>query len=371
MSDDNIYKIKKPTLKNGEWFIFDNTIFSDIQTMDCDNTITGTCIQNKTFDECINLCKQSNECDSGYYIENNDNNNVCVPLRKNNYGNINLSYKLRSQNLYPELSNVNVKTFISKNTSRFPPVQANTVFFLDHFVILNVDTRLMLETKDNNDIIFSEKSTILQILQVGENILGLQYRSLRYGELFAINIPNTSLILQKKDSSEFEWSEKRFGISTEYFSIMPSSEANKLGDEVKYSDEFFIMYSDIYVVNVNKYNILTASYVSDDKNTKHVFKFLPKMWGYACDGKKCVKISFDNMVVNEKGVGTYNGSPIFRHPSCWGLCQYKVKGKPLLDSLDMYADQKPKSVKIVYYFLWVIVAIIIIILLKKINTISA
>jgi hypothetical protein len=76
-----------------------------------------------------------------------------------------------------------------------------------------------------------------------------------------------------------------------------------------------------------------------NKNNNQTFKFNPKMFGYYCDNdNKCKEISLEKMIIDENGVGTYNGLAIGRNPGCFGICGYKVKNQPLLTKFKQYSD---------------------------------
>ena len=82
-----MYNIEKPFIKDGKWIVFPNTTVSDIDTMDCNDTMAGECYNNKSFKECVRTCEKSPECNFGYFISNTDDINgkdICVPLRDRN-----------------------------------------------------------------------------------------------------------------------------------------------------------------------------------------------------------------------------------------------------------------------------------------------
>lgn len=132
-NNTNDYNIEKPKIKDGKWLVFPNSIFSSLDTSDCNDAIEGVCYTDKTFNQCVEMCSDHPDCEYGYYISNY-NKNTCVPLR-NLKSNSNPMYRLRSKNIYPELKNSVTKTFINKKKYPFPPEEANSVFFMDHFTI--------------------------------------------------------------------------------------------------------------------------------------------------------------------------------------------------------------------------------------------
>ena len=122
-----MYDIDKPKIKDKKWLIFENTIFDDLSFMDCNDTIEGVCILDKTFDQCVKKCEDDPNCAAGYYISGLEKN-ICVPLRTEEYHYVNPIYRLRQQKIYNELDNLDVKTFVDKSVYPFPPEQANPSF---------------------------------------------------------------------------------------------------------------------------------------------------------------------------------------------------------------------------------------------------
>ena len=123
-----MYNIAKPLVKEKNWMIFPNATLSQINTMDCNDAIEGECYTDKTFDQCIQSCKDSPECNFGYYISNiQGSNNICVPLRDVNIDS-NPVYRLRTQNIYSEMDGTDSKVFIDKTIYPFHPEQANIFY---------------------------------------------------------------------------------------------------------------------------------------------------------------------------------------------------------------------------------------------------
>ena len=47
------FKINKPWLYKDRWLIFPDTVFSNLDLTDCNDTINGICTNNKTLEQCI------------------------------------------------------------------------------------------------------------------------------------------------------------------------------------------------------------------------------------------------------------------------------------------------------------------------------
>ena len=364
------FNLKKPMLKDNNWLIFQDSIFNNLSVMDCNDTVEGICYTDKTFDQCIQSCKDNASCGAGYYIKGLGKN-ICVPLRTTIYRDVNPIYRLRNQSIYPELDNMDVKTFIDKDTFYFPPVEANTVFFMDHLLITNVDDSLTLQTSplsyDFNDAKFEKDgSLIVQLLPIRANItVGTNYKHVNYGEPFAINIPGTSLVLrQSRSKKHMTWIPRRDSLTlSDSFSISPIMPDKKMGDPISYSDTFSIKYSDIDTISVSDSLHFTSIYYGSYKDAKSrghsvTFKFIPKMKGYYCaDDGSCTEMNLEDMVVNKKGIGTYNGLDVGRNPGCWGVCKYKVKGFNKIKPFDIYQTDIYSKLK----YTWILIVISILI----------
>ena len=237
MDENNFYDIEKPLLKDNKWLIFKNSVLLNLDTADCNDSIEGVCYKDKTFDECIKECATHEQCEYGYYI-----NNICLPLRDLKR-NSNPVYRLRKKEIYPELKNAVVSTFINKDVYKFPPNQANNVFFLDKFILENIDTETFLQDLSISSVEFNKnKGITVQLVQTPPNLSSEQYIVLKYGDEFAFNKPDTAFIIKEEDTdSNLEWALGSFNIA-EYrnFYLSPLTPGKKIGDKVSYSDIFNI-----------------------------------------------------------------------------------------------------------------------------------
>ena len=380
MTSDDIYNIDKPLIKDGQWLIFPNTTVSDINTMDCNDTMSGECYNNKSIDQCIQACEKSPECDFGYFIstKSHKEKNICVPLRDSNIHS-NPIYRVRKQSIYPELNNTTSTVFINKHKYPFPPEDANVFFYMDKFIIYNVETKSYLETlsqidgnKDNNNpVSFDEKGNLfVQAITVPLNLAsGVQYVPVRYGDPLIFNIPKTTLVMTSFDT-EMRWDESSLHVSNESsYTIVPVMEGKNNGDIILYSDHFAIKMG-ILIFGINhtsESNIERLYYKSYKdarlKNENVTFKFIPKMKGWYCNNDaKCTEIPLEQMQLDEKSIGRYEGLAIGRNPGCWGVCKYKIANQPRLQPLDVYTTHKPKpaSINIIWFIILPIIILLII-----------
>jgi hypothetical protein len=349
------YDIEKPLLKDDKWLIFNDTVFSHLDTLDCNDTIEGECYKNRTFDECIKTCNDNSECSYGYYLSAN-NINYCVPIRDPTLD-VNPCYRLRKKDIYTELKNASVKTFINKNINKFPPVEGNTVFYMDNFVLQNIETSTMLGTSpltsDSEQLKFNKSGNIImQLMNISPNYSKEQYITLKYGDEFCFNIPNTNIVIRESIdyNIKLEWNTIFDNTDNILFHLEPLNPTQKIGDKVCYSDSFIIRANSYYTVGISSTYIMEKQRKPDN----YKFRFIPKMVGFYCNNdNKCVSTPLEEMVINDKGIGTKDGFHIVRNPGCWGICKYKNSNQ----SLDLY--KRKRNHKIYYIIVFILLAIVI------------
>ena len=150
-----------PENKNG-FYIFHNTTLSNLNISDCNDTIVGKCLKDKSMDQCIEICNKDDMCSVGYYIKSAEEN-ICVPLRTSLPNQTFYYNRLRNQSVYPELSNVDSTVFVKKRTPEFPPNRSNIVFFNDRLMLKNLKNGLILNTI-NEEIKFQDRKYDIQLL---------------------------------------------------------------------------------------------------------------------------------------------------------------------------------------------------------------
>ena len=290
MTDNSLSDIKKPYLKDGKWLIFEDSVFENLETSDCNDTMSGQCYEDKTFEQCVDMCQKNTHCNFGYYISDLKIPNICVPLHKHSIY-TNPVYRLRNKDIYPELKNARIKTFIDQTKYPFPPKEGNNIFFMDNFEIQNVETGYWLNESpiktNSKDVIFSEKkdndiSLYVQTIRIpGGLSASVQYITLKYGELIAFNIPTTSFILRQSinNPSKLEWFD-RIGNIQEHssFEIHPIMPGKKIGDNILYSD-IFIIKSDVNILGLDPKSQEIKLYYetlaeAKEKSRKIIFSFI-------------------------------------------------------------------------------------------------
>ena len=380
-SDDvqnEFYNINRPEIKDDKWFVFKDTIFSAIDTMDCDESVSGQCLIDKTFDECLDVCENNNYCEYGYYVTT-PAQSICVPLRTTASGLSNPAYRLRKKDIYPEFKNIDSKVFIRKKKYRFPPTEANTVFYMDNILLHNVESDcnvngLFLDVT-SNDVMYSKNGDLqIKLLEIPTDLsIGTQYVPIKYGDQVAFNLPETNLVIRNSvTTTKLEWIARSFNLGPEIaYILVPLPNSNKkIGDIVNYSDSFSISSSGIFVVGVNDLLRSEIYYYKDYENAKLrgknvTFKFLPKMMGWYCNNDaQCTPIALEKMIVDKDGIGTYDGLAIGRNPGCFGVCKYKIKNKPKLKPYDKYTGDK-RNLRSGAPKIWILLLLVFVIVIVK------
>lgn len=376
---DKSYNIDKPLIKDNKWLVFPNTIFSNIDTLDCNDTIENICYKDKDFNQCLEICDKNHDCSFGYFMKGKGAN-ICVPLSNTKIKH-NPIYRLRHKDIYPkEMKDFKIQTFFDKDKIKFPPEEGNNVFYFDDVYLHNVETNksLFIDKKITPSFIEGDNNKlIIQIIHIPYNFSpSVQYQKVKYGDFIGFNIPSTTLVFRKELSSDkLEWTSRNITQLTDKsgFKINP---VKNIKDDVLYSDTFSLETNDYFLgVDDNGQLVLhekTISYSQALNNNYNItFKFVPNMEGFYCNDKDgCTQISLTDMEIDSNGIGRINGLAVGRNPGCWGVCKYKIPGKPKLYRLQDYHNHKRKrvisNISIAgMIIITSIIIIIIVILVKK------
>lgn len=322
------YNIHKPHLYNKDWRIFPNTILSNLELDDCNDTVNGFCENTDTLKQCIDICKNDplKLCDGGYFIEASDRN-YCVPLSSTTSEPSYHYYRFRNTSAYPQLKNVKTTSFISTKYD-FPPNMVNRLFYMDNIVIKNVKTGLQISQNLNNALsneIFLSNNNSINIQLIPK--IALQTNIKRYmpvfnGDTVAINIPYTGLILENTNNG-LKWlmryNNKLF--SENSFKIFSTDTNKAIGDSLNYTDTFYFLSSDNMILSVQN-NTLQVVTQNNSQNTD--FQLIPNIKVYYCDKNKCQTINLQNTDMNGDNA-TFKNSRVYRMPGCWNRCNKKEK----------------------------------------------
>jgi hypothetical protein len=360
----------KPWKYKDKWYIWPETVLDILEISDCNDTINGICLSGKSVEDCIDQCV--GDCAAGYHVQFDDGRTICVPIRTSIHPDLNPVYRLRTQNIYPELSHVKISTYVNTEVFPFPPDSANVVFYQDILTLKDSVYGTTIRTTSAHD----EGHSLIYMTKGGDENIQLvsntdtagklsQYEPVRYGEPFQIAVPNTSLLARlgktQKDTLEWELVVNMFSNLDISFKIISINGEKKLGDVLSYGDIFAIMYSEDSVVVVNpRYDYLMVDYDNlenalEDRTSVKTFQFVSKMMGYYCDGKDCKEIAISDIETS----GKYKDMSVGRNPGCWGICNYSMH--PLSD----FSPQSSRNRLILGMIIFIILSIIFIYLFVK------
>jgi hypothetical protein len=314
--DDSLWLVPKPITYNSgnkQWNIWPNTILEDMKLSDCNDTIDGVCLQDKTLEECISECSGA-----GIYFKFSNGKSICVPIRTGIHPTLNPVYRLRKQEYYNLLpKNVEVSVFVDNDKFSWPPNMGNSIFYYDFITLENDDTNRFLHiqnTVKNNILTFLPKksNSSLQILPVITTAGNFQSNfPILYGDSFNLIIPGTNMIAMKK-GAELQWIVAPPDLSKMYFSFWPPPQSTKkIGDPINYQEPLIIVYQGqrLYLTKNGK---LTTT-----KGKLTTFRVISRMIGYYCNKNSCDQVPIKNLDKN----GTYNNSQVYRHKGCWNRCK--------------------------------------------------
>ena len=371
----NTSDISKPWQYKNKWIVWPETTLDSIIISDCNDTINGICLSGKTINQCIDECKEG--CAAGYHMEFKNGTTLCAPLLTNNRPHLNPVHRLRKKEIYKELENVKISTFVNTDYFPFPPEEGNVVFFQDILTISDKLNGMSVGLKNNkpgHDLIYLDKNIENNLQFIDALITASQvekYMPLRYGQPCQIAIPATSLLISVTSKNTLEWKESSLLFSTETttFSIIPIDSTKKLGDLVTYNDVFGISYGNLLVVANINYPYLQLSNdnmdnIINNKNIIYKFTLTSKMLGYYCDGRDCKQVPIKD-IETLGSAGLYKGVTVGRNPDCWGVCKYLILGTNSTVKLENSPDIIKTSTKHSYIkkiFILILSMIIIIIL---------
>ena len=309
--------------KKNNWLFFPNSIISDLEVTDCNDTVDGICYENIDLDECLEICQNDSDCDAGYFISNG-NFSICAPIKTSVHPELNPAIRLQHKKEQPTLENMDVVTFINTKKYPFPPNTANAVLYEDLFILENIKSKkqIQLPTLDSSNVSLKEGEGInLQLLPYRDTTQKIQsYIPVKYGSSVVVNVPGTNLILSRNNSS-LNWLSRVLTVPQIDNTFKIHSVKNSDNSLMYYGDTIYITYQDIYLVVYNdiidKLELVHSSY-SNKLNSQ--FKLIPRMEVFYCEDNNCKSVSLSQAKID--GVkAQYKKSIVTRNPSCWGICK--------------------------------------------------
>lgn len=357
----NSSDLPKPWQYKNKWVIWPETVLDAIYISNCKDTIKGICETRKSVKDCIDNCDLS--CALGYHIEFENGKTISACIRTDIYPYLNPIHRLKRKELYPELSNVKISTFINTDIFPFPPEEANVVFFKDILNISDVENGSFVKAGNQQNSVYLGKDSnhnlqFLQAIISSEQIA--KYIPVHYGSPIQISTPETSLLLSVTHENKLSWKSISRLIYTKEttFKLLPLTPAKKIGDDVTYGDIFAITYDDgrsFVGVDQDQLTLVT------DKKLLCKFSLNSKMTGYYCDGRECKPVDIKDMEISGK-MGRYKGVTVGRDPNCWGVCKYLKLGTNSMMPLSSTEPSSKRSYIVILSMIFLFILSIIIIL---------
>lgn len=337
------YTLHKPEM-DGSWAVFDNVTFNPfLHPGSCHDTIESRCYKNESFEKCLVRCKNSDNCEAGYYIAvPGEDRSYCFDIAHQLFPQQNPAFHLRNKNEWKSLENLQTRAFLNTDVWKYPPKLANAVHFEDFVSLINVDKNFGLETIDPqaDAIKFTPGAeTRIKILR--------RYKFSRdpivnYGEYLTFRIPHTTLILLKssKNPQLLNWRAQLTPLliaESDLYKLQPVDSKNK-GKLVSYDDKFYITHLGNYLGlnNSNQLELYNETLSQLKKNKVPVtFKFKPHMNVYYCNKDLCKTIPLSETKTHHYDA-TYKGSDVYRTPLCFGICGQGKKLKSGIPRLVLY-----------------------------------
>jgi hypothetical protein len=194
----------QPPIETDGFFVFDDAIPENINTVGCASTITGECVDVKNEKECMEQCKNSEFCSMGYFIDSFDKK-ICVPLRSSLPNRTVYYNRIKHKSIYPQLNNCKTTVFVKSLGSTFPPNRANIVFYADSLGLQDVDSKLFLT--DIKNVELGGNPLYMDILPYRFDI-GKRERNYVPVENYdnvMFNIRGTSLLLTITTDNKLKW----------------------------------------------------------------------------------------------------------------------------------------------------------------------
>ena len=330
--------LPKPWNYKEKWLVWPKTVLNFIEVAGCNDTIDGMCLKNQTVEQCIDQCVRG--CGAGYHIQFDNGDSICVPLYTDLHPHLNPAYRLRKQDLYPNLDHVKISTFIDTTKFPFPPNYGNAVFFRDILSIYLAHSEQNMEISSENPdgttsniYMGTSQGNNLQLVLSEKTVEKFSYyMPVQYGSKLVIVIPGTTLAATvDPDSQALQWkpSHAMADIPSATFTVLPVDDnSHKIGDVLAYGDKFILQFqeSSMFVVKDRSYGFLKIVY--QDKNEtvsdpNSVFKCESKMIGSYCEDGQCKPVPIRN--IDRIGTaGRYKNTDVYRNGECWGICKYKT-----------------------------------------------
>jgi hypothetical protein len=194
---------------------------------------------------------------------------------------------------------------------------------------------MKLGLEENNQT--SEQTVFSKVSNLHVQLLPLEttqtyievYVPVKHGDMVAVNIPGTSLILRKNiKNSMLGWILRatNVNIPNNTFQIFSKNKMKKIGEPLYYGEKFYLKYQGgtvIYDEHLESLRVINFDHEDALQDNHNVyFNFDPRTEVYYCENNECKTVQL-SQCKPDKLSATYNNIAVSRNPKCWGKCDPK------------------------------------------------
>lgn len=316
--------------KNTDWLIFPDTLSRDISIDRCGNSVEGVCPKYDTIDECIAYCKDSKNCDFGYYTSYPEKSCLAVSNEiVNDDFNPTIGWVKASESDYSsQIKNNKIYSFVNSKIHPFPNIYSNTIYYSDDIFLKTGDKYLNSVGNPPVPKFSPEKHSVFKIAFYNTADPGVKINGdLQSDEsLFTFKMYSGNFFLQKGDADIMILKFTNGEIPRDQLFTV-SKKSGKPG-HVSYGEEIYIKYGQGFLSLDSNGNPV----LSDTKDT--VFTIENRDSIYYCNNSKCEPVPANKV---QKGVPDpkYNGKDTYKRDDCYNVCGY-IDKKPIFPDFSDY-----------------------------------
>lgn len=362
---DPDYDINKP-IRDKNMLIFNNTAFQPLLEIPytCNRSISSLCYDNINITDCIEKCRESDECSAGFHILNkNTNKTICIPIRTSVYKDYNFA-----QDLYDteNISNEYKITSFIKSDIKYPPNELKYIYYRDIFRLKNVETSTYLSTKKTGTkITFENVSNVMLSCVSFETFYSkITNKKIRYGDKISFMQDETSYILSFDSLKNINWKQRlspNLSVNEEFIIL---NNKKHIGDEVGVNDEFYLQNNLGEFMTVNNGVFMLDSHNEEQLRIMgigYMFMFENKNKLYICENSNCRELTPFEMdyVIQNGDYSYYKDNIVFKDARCSGYCKIEdVLNVPVIEKYTKLKRKKSNNVLIIILLLILLIYIL-------------
>lgn len=320
------------TINGKDFLLFDDVLIPGILNYDrgCRASIHGVCFDydNKTLDQCMQLCEKDEDCGAGYFIDFKDKYTACVPLRTSVYPDANPAFGFFPSGSIEQEGKFDSKVFLKKGAFNYPAGNSACVYYQDIASLETLESKRSIETDGSEEQIRLGDFGQVHIRVFSPSTFfntGLEV-VVRFGDQLQLEEELANLLIKAMPDGKVVWGASSNAITNpgENIRILPVNSENKLGDKVVYRTPMRLQSDMGKYIGMNKTTRKLELVDMNSKDHETVFIFRSKNQFYECKNYQCVKYDkSDNpkLTINKDTLNFEdNGNIIFRNAYCSLSC---------------------------------------------------